>query len=258
MTDQVKASLKGGVLKIQINRPEKKNALTAAMYDTIASMMEGAGRDDNVRVLLFTGADDCFTSGNDIADFIGAPPLTPDAPVSRFINLLASIEKPMVASVKGDAVGVGTTMLLHCDLVYAGESAKFHLPFVNLALVPEAGSTLLLPRLVGYQKAAELVMLGEPFGAAEAKEIGLANAVLKDSEVDDFAMEKAKALAAKPPQALRRTRALLKCGAEMLAEAMEGEGKAFAAGLVSEEAQEAMRAFMERRAPDFSKLQSGD
>lgn len=254
LKDQVKASLKDGVLKIQINRPEKKNALSAAMYETIADMMESAGRDDKVRVLLFTGIDDCFTAGNDIADFLGAPPLTPDAPVSRFINLLAVAEKPMVASVKGDAVGVGTTMLLHCDLVYAGESAKFHLPFVNLALVPEAGSTLLLPRLVGYQKAAELVLLGEPFGAAEAKEIGLVNAVLKDSEVDDFAFAKARVLATKPPGALRRTRALLKGGAEMLAEVMKAEGEAFAAGLVSEEAQEAMRAFMERREPDFSKF----
>ena len=254
MTVQVKASLNGGVLKIQINRPEKKNALTAAMYDTIASMMEGAGQDDNVRALLFTGADDCFTSGNDIADFLGAPPLTADAPVARFITLMAVTEKPMVAAVKGDAVGVGTTMLLHCDLVYAGESAKFHLPFVNLALVPEAGSTLLLPRLAGYQKAAELMMLAEPFGAAEAKEIGLANAVIKDAEVDDYAMEKALALAAKPPAALRRTRALLKGGAEMVAEAMDKEGRAFAEGLASPEAQEAMQAFMERRAPDFSKF----
>lgn len=254
MTEQVKAGLSNGVLSIQINRPEKKNALTAAMYEVMANDMTGAQSDDNVRVILLTGAEDCFTAGNDIADFMGSPQFNEESPVSRFLAILAAAEKPMVAAIKGDAVGVGTTMLLHFDLVYAGNSAKFHLPFVNLALVPEAGSTLLLPWLAGYQKAAELMLLGEPFGAEEAKEIGLVNAVMEDSAVDGFALEKAQALAAKPPRALRRTRALLKATRHMLPDVMAAEGKAFAEGLNSAEAQEAMLAFMERRAPDFSKL----
>lgn len=254
MTEQVISTLKDGVLRIQFNRPEKKNALTTAMYDTIAGIMEGAQGDARVRVLFFSGAGDCFTGGNDIADFLGSPQITEDSPVSRFLNILAGGEKPMVAAVKGAAVGIGTTMLLHFDLVYAGSSALFRLPFVNLALVPEAGSTLLLPLLAGYQKAAELVLLGEPFGADEAREIGLVSAVMDDEKVEDFAMEKALALAGKPPEALRRARALLKGGRDSLAEVMITEGKAFAEGLLSEEAQEAMQAFMEHRQPDFSKF----
>lgn len=255
MTEQVNASLSGGVLNIQINRPEKKNALTAAMYEVMANDMESAQGDDKVRVLLFTGVDECFTAGNDIADFIGSPQFSEESPVAKFLAILAAAEKPMVAAIKGDAVGVGTTMLLHFDLVYAGKSARFHLPFVNLALVPEAGSTLLLPWLAGYQKAAELMLLGEPFGADEAREIGLVNAVMEDAVVDGFALEKAQALAAKPPQALRRTRALLKATRHMLPDVMEAEGKAFAEGLASAEAQEALQAFMESRPPDFSKLE---
>ncbi len=254
LTEQVISTLKDGVMRIQFNRPEKKNALTAAMYETIAGIMEGAQSDDKVRVLLFTGTDECFTAGNDIADFLGAPQLTADSPVSHFLAILASAEKPMVAAVRGDAVGVGTTMLLHFDLVYAGTSARFWLPFVNLALVPEAGSTLLLPLLAGYQKAAELVLLGEPFGAEEASEMGLVNKAMKDADVEAFAMEKALVLAAKPPAALRRTRALLKAAQAILPDIMEAEGEAFAEGLKSEEAQEAMLAFMERREADFSKF----
>lgn len=254
MADQVKATLSDGVLRIQFNRPEKKNALTTAMYETIAGIMESAQDDAKVRVLFFTGSEDCFTSGNDIADFLASPQITEDSPVSRFLNILADGEKPMVAAVNGPAVGVGTTMLLHFDMVYAGTGAQFHLPFVNLALVPEAGSTLLLPLLAGYQKAAELVLLGEPFGAAEAREIGLVNAVMEEGEVEEFAMGKALALAAKPPQALARARTLLRAGRDSLGEVMIAEGKAFAEGLLSEEAQEAMRAFMEHRPPDFSKF----
>jgi enoyl-CoA hydratase/carnithine racemase len=254
LTEQVKATLSDGVLRIQFDRPEKKNALTTAMYETIAGIMESAQGDAKVRVLFFTGTDDCFTSGNDIADFLGSPQITEDSPVSRFLNILADGEKPMVAAVRGPAIGVGTTMLLHFDLVYAGASALFQLPFVNLALVPEAGSTLLLPKLAGYQKAAELILLGEPFGATEAREIGLVAAVMDDQGVEKFAMEKALALATKPPAALRRARALLKGGRDSLDEVMIAEGKAFAKGLLSEEAQEAMQAFMEHRQPDFSKF----
>ncbi len=257
MSDQVHSRLeKNGVLVIRIDRPAKRNALTPAMYDAMANILNGSNSDPAVRVILMTGTEDCFTSGNDVADFLNPQAASGDAPVFRFLKALAGAIKPFVAAVNGPAVGVGTTMLLHADFVVAGETAIFQLPFVNLALVPEAGSTFLLPKLVGHQKAAEIALLGEPFSSETGKDIGLINSVQPDDRVFTYAMERAEVLASKPSQALIQTKALLKRGGDRVLEAMDDEAKIFAKLLASPEAQEAMKAFMERRLPDFSNLKS--
>lgn len=256
MSEQVHAKLQdNGVLVIRIDRPDKRNALTPAMYDAMANMLNGSNSDRTVRVVVITGSDDCFTSGNDVADFMNPQAAAGEPPVFRFLKALAGVIKPFVAAVNGPAVGVGTTMLLHADYVVAGESATFQLPFVNLALVPEAGSTYLLPKLVGHQKAAEIALLGETFSAADANEIGLVNSVQPDDRVLTYALERAEVLASKPPQALIQTKALLKRGVgDRVSEAMDEEMKIFGKLLAAPEAQEAMKAFMERRLPDFSNI----
>ncbi len=255
MTDQILSSIDDGVMTIRINRPEKKNALTVAMYAAMHEALQGADADDSVRVILITGTADVFSAGNDILDFIQNPPFDEDSPVGLFLQGIVRARKPVVAAVNGVAIGIGTTMLLHCDLVYAGEGARFRLPFVNLALTPEAGSSYLLPRMVGHQRAAELLMLGETFDAATAREIGFVNEVLPDEEVETKALAIAHELAAKPPAALRLTKALLKRGsAQALEETIRYELDQFRDLLQSPEAMEAFTAFMERRKPDFSKF----
>ena len=255
MTDQILSSIEDGVMTIRINRPEKKNALTVAMYAAMHEALQTADDDDSVRVVLITGAEGVFSAGNDIMDFIQNPPFDEDSPVGLFLQALVRARKPVVAAVNGVAIGIGTTMLLHCDLVYAGEGARFHLPFVNLALVPEAGSSYLLPRMAGHQRAAQLLMLGDPFDAATAREIGFVNEVLPDGEVEERALTIARELAAKPPAALRLTKALLKRGsAQALEETIHYELNQFRDLLQSPEAMEAFTAFMERRKPDFSKF----
>jgi enoyl-CoA hydratase/carnithine racemase len=241
-----------GVLTITINRPDKKNALTQAMYGAMADALEAAEADSAVRAVLIAGVAGAFTAGNDLQDFLNNPPRGENAPVFRFLRAISTASKPLVAAVTGVAVGVGSTMLLHCDLVYAAESAKFSFPFVNLALVPEAASSLLLPRMVGYHKAAEMVLLGEPFDAAAAVESGIANAVCPDEAVVATALAVARKLAAKPPGALKLSKQLMKQAKQSVPEQMAAEGVHFSAQLQSAEAREAMTAFFEKRPPKFN------
>lgn len=240
-----------GILTVTFNRPEKKNALTSAMYATLADALEAADTDPAVRVILFTGNGGAFTSGNDLQDFLNNPPQGDNTPVFRFLRAISTASKPMIAAVSGAAVGVGTTMLLHCDLVYAGESAKLSLPFVNLALVPEAASSLLLPAMVGHHRAAELLMLGEAFTPQTAKDYGIVNAIYPDDRLLAEATAVAAKLAAKPPTAMRLTKQLLKRTKGDVAGQMAAEGEHFRSQLKSAEAREAMTAFFEKRPPKF-------
>ena len=244
-----------GVLRIEINRPEKKNALTAAMYQALADAIRSAESDAAVRVVLIQGKADLFTAGNDLQDFLDNPPRDDDRPVFQFLYAISQAQKPVVAAVAGAAVGIGTTMLLHCDLVYAAPNSRLQLPFVNLGLVPEAASSLLLPALVGYQRAAELLLLGEAFSAQEAKEIGLVTEVVAEDRLFDTAMAQAKALAAKPAAAVRLTKMLMKqTQARATAERIKLESDHFGERLGSPEAKEAFSAFLEKRKPDFSRF----
>lgn len=245
-----------GVLTLRIERPEKRNALTYTMYRQLSDALAAAENDPQVRVVMITGKDQCFTSGNDIADFLSAIDQGPaDNPALAFLCRLAAFPKPLVAAVRGAAVGIGTTLLLHCDLIYASEEARFQLPFVNLGLVPEGGSSVLLPRLLGHARAAELLMLGEPFDAETALELGLINGCLADAEVESHAQTQALKLAAKPPSALAKTKAMLKAeSGQLLAPLLETEVTELFKRLGSPEAQEALRAFQEKRAPDFSRF----
>lgn len=241
-----------GILTITINRPEKKNALTSAMYAAMADALEAAETDAAVRVIVFAGNGGAFTAGNDLQDFLNNPPQGDESPVFRFLRAISTASKPLIAAVNGVAVGVGTTMLLHCDLVYVGTDARLSLPFVNLALVPEAASSLLLPAMIGYHRAAELLLLGEPFNAETAKDYGIANAIFPDARVLPEAMQVAAKLAAKPPTALRLTKQLLRQTRGDIAGQMAAEGVHFRSQLKSAEAREAMTAFFEKRPPKFS------
>jgi enoyl-CoA hydratase/carnithine racemase len=244
------------ILRIQINRPDKKNAITVAMYTEMAAALDRAAKDSALRVVVIHGHSQVFTSGNDLADFMDASfGIGEDRPVFRFLHAISTAAKPIVAAVTGPAIGIGTTMLLHCDLVYAGESARFQLPFVNLALVPEAASTLLLPAAIGYPRAAELLLLGEAFAAAKAREYGIVTEVLADGEVLNAAMAAARKLAAKPPAALRLSKMLMKKAlADAVAKQMREEAEHFGTQRGSPEAAEAFKAFFEKRAPDYSKF----
>jgi enoyl-CoA hydratase/carnithine racemase len=254
-TEHIYSEFSDGILTLQINRPDKKNALNLAMYQALADGLTQADRDDSVRVILFCGCDDCFTSGNDLADFLTSPPTGQSSPVMQFLIAVSEARKPIVAAVNGLAVGVGVTMLLHCDLVYVGSSATFQMPFVNLGLCPEAGSTLLLPRLMGHQRAAELLLLGEVFSSDKACAVGIVTAVCPDRDVLSTARNRALQLAAQPAAAVRLTKRLLKRNyAAELRETITEEGTQFMARLKSPEAAEALQAFMERRKPDFSKF----
>ncbi len=254
-TDLIQADLREGILTVRINRPEKKNALNVAMYGALAEALQHADDDPTIRVVLLCGCDDCFTSGNDIADFVNAPPTGPDSAVLHFLNALTGAVKPIVAAVSGSAIGVGTTMLLHCDLVYAADTALFQMPFVTLGLCPEAGSTLLLPQMIGHQRASELLLLGESFTAVRAEQLGIVTAVLPQAELHRTARAKALQLAAQPAAAVRLTKALLKRGnSDALRETATLEIGCFLERLTSPEAQEALQAFMEHRKPDFSQF----
>ncbi len=205
--------------------------------------------------MLITGGAECFTAGNDLKDFLDNPPTRPDSPVVEFLLALRAFAKPLVAAVCGPAVGIGTTLLLHCDLAYAGANARFHLPFVDLGLVPEAGSSLLLPQLLGQRKAAQLLMLAEPFGAEQALDYGFVNGVCAPEEVEGLARSKAMILAAKAPAALRLTKKLMKqAQADLIAATMDAELRVFGEQLQGPEAAEALQAFFEKRKPDFSRM----
>jgi len=254
-TDQIQSELSDGILTLRINRPDKKNALNLAMYQALADGLKDADSDDAVRVILISGTEECFTSGNDLADFLTTPPTGPDSPVMQFLIAISEARKPIVAAVNGAAVGVGVTMLLHCELVYAGSGAIFQMPFVSLGLCPEAGSTLLLPRIMGHQRAAELLLLGESFCADKACAVGIVTAVCPDREVLVTARNKALQLAAQPAAAVRLAKNLLKRDyAPQLRETIVEEGRQFMERLKSPEAAEALQAFMERRKPDFSRF----
>lgn len=253
MSSDILIDTKDGVLEIRLTRVDRKNALTADMYAAMADALEAAAAGRGVNAALFLGAEGIFTAGNDIKDFLNDPPHGTSAPVHRFISFLASTDLPLVAAVDGPAVGIGTTMLFHCDFVHVTERARLQMPFVDLALVPEAGSSFLAPRLLGHAKAAELLMLGEPFDGAEAVRLGIANQLCTPETLEDTARGTARKLAAKPPAALRATKALLRHSENQLSAAMQREGAAFSQGLKSDEAKEAFSAFLEKRQPDFSK-----
>ncbi|ADU98448.1 enoyl-CoA hydratase [Alicycliphilus denitrificans] len=244
----------GGVRTITFNRVERKNSITTAMYAQLADAFETAAQDAAVRVVVLQGDVAVFSAGNDIGDFLQQPPSTQDAPVFRFLRAIATFPKPVVAAVCGPAVGIGTTMLLHCDLVYAGDNAAFSMPFVNLGLCPEAGSSLLVPQMLGYHRAAEALLLGEPFMAEAALEVGLVNRVVPPTECNAIAQAQARKLAAKPLSALIETKRLLKKGqTAAVLERMAEEGASFGRMLREPAAREAFSAFMEKRHPDFSK-----
>lgn len=246
----------GHVLSLTIDRPEKKNALTNAMYGELADALEGAGTDAEVRCVLITGAGDTFTAGNDLGDFaaVAAGDLAQlDRHVHRVLHVLAVFEKPIVAAVPGLAVGIGTTMLLHCDLVLLAETALLSTPFVDLALVPEAASSLLLQARIGYVRSFGMFALGEKVDARTALAWGLANKVVPSEELHAEAMAAAEALAARPPGAVVATKRLMRDGDAMQAQ-IAAEGAAFEERLRSPEAREAFKAFAERRKPDYSRF----
>ncbi|HYG90841.1 MAG TPA: enoyl-CoA hydratase [Azospirillum sp.] len=252
MTANIAVIDQDGARLIRMERPEKKNALTLAMYSAMAEAIRSGECDDGVLNFVITGVPGAFCAGNDLTDFLSIGSAT-GTPILEFIDAIMWATKPVIAAVDGVAVGIGTTMLLHCDLVYATPTARFQLPFVNLGLVPEAASSLLLPRLVGHQKAAELVLLGDPFDAATAHGFGLVNAIIGTEELLDYALAVVRKLAAKPQGAIRRTKALLKADIETVAERSANEAREFNECLRSDELREAVTAFKEQRAPDFSR-----
>lgn len=250
----IKAETRERVARIEFARPEKKNALTSEMYAQLTEALAAAARDPQVRVVLLRGSGECFTAGNDVADFLKRRP-GEASPVFGLFQALPALEKPVVAAVAGPAIGIGTTLLLHCDLVYAAADARFQLPFVPLGIVPEFGSTLLLPRLSGYQRAARLLLLGQPFTAQEALEAGIVTEVVSREKLFERAQAAAAMLAALPPESLRLTKRLMKAHqAKELEAAIAEEGRLFLERLGSPEAKEAMSAFLEKRKPDFSRF----
>jgi enoyl-CoA hydratase/carnithine racemase len=256
----IETSIAGGILTIEFNRPERKNAITAVMYQAMADAINAADSDTAVRAILITGKPEIFTAGNDLDDFMknsapveGVP--AEARPVFQFMRALSGCSKPVVAAVSGAAIGIGTTMLLHCDLVYAAENAKFSMPFAQLGLCPEFASSLLFPQLAGYPRAAEKLLLGEAFLAAEAYQMGLLSKVLPNDELLPYAQRQAAKLAALPAASIRTTKALMKrAKTGPVAEAMTAENALFGAMLLAPEAKEAFTAFFEKRKPDFSRF----
>ena len=252
---EILTHLDAGVLSLTINRVDKKNSITAAMYATMADALAAAENDSAVKAVVIQGHETIFSAGNDIGDFLNKPPSTQDSPVFRFLRGISSFPKPIVAAVCGPAVGIGTTMLLHCDLIYAGDNAAFSMPFVNLGLCPEAASSFLVPQLMGYPRAAEALMLGEPFSAETALELGLINRIVPPAEVSALAQQQARKLAAKPLSSVIETKRLMKKGnASTVAERMAEEGASFGRMLGEPAAREAFTAFMGKRKPDFSNV----
>ena len=256
MSEHIRTELQDGVLTVTLNRADKKNAITQAMYAALADATERTRTDDAVRVILFRGEGDSFSAGNDIADFIALGSQTGDLVemgVFRFLKALADLDKPAVAAVRGRAVGIGLTLLLHCDMVVAAEDALLSVPFVNLALAPEAASSMLLPAVLGHQRAFELFALGEAIDGRTALAWGLANRAVAADQVDATAQDLAANLAARAPNSIRKTKALMR-DAERMWALMQREGQAFGSQMRSPEAMEAFMAFSQKRAPDFSKV----
>jgi enoyl-CoA hydratase/carnithine racemase len=255
----IRTATLNGVATIEIARPEKKNALTVAMYQAMADAINAAREDKAVRAVLITGQPGIFTSGNDIEDFMSRPPGggsdTMDSPVFQFMRALLDCDKPVVAAVTGAAIGIGTTMLLHCDFVYVSDEARLAMPFVSLGLVPEFASSLLVPQLMGHTKAAEKLLLGEPFTPEQAVDCGLANAVLPATEVVNHARRVAERFNQLPPGAVREAKQLLRGPQRALVlNTIRSEGELFGKRLRSPEAMEAFQAFFQKRKPDFSKF----
>ena len=251
----IKTATFNHVALIEIARPEKKNALTQAMYSAMAAALRAASADATVRAVLIIGQPGCFTSGNDLEDFMQRPPQSDESPVHQFMQALLECECPVVAAVTGAAVGVGTTLLLHCDLVYVSDEARLAMPFVSLGLVPEYASSLLVPALLGHVKAAEKLMLGEPFTGSDAVDCGIANAVLPAGEVVNHARRMAERFNALPPSAVQQTKRLMRAPQRAQVQAaVQAENALFAKALRSPEATEAFQAFFQKRKPDFSKF----
>ncbi len=251
----IRTATLNGVATIEIARPEKKNALTQAMYQAMAEAIIAAGADATVRAVLITGQPGVFTSGNDLEDFMQRKGQTEDSPVLQFMRALLACDKPVIAAVTGAAVGIGTTMLLHCDLVYVSDEARLAMPFVGLGLVPEFASSLLLPRLMGHVRAAEKLLLGEPFTGADAVDCGIANAVLPANEVVNHSRRMAERFNGLPPGAVSDTKRLLRQAQRAEApDVMRAENELFGQRLRSAEAKEAFQAFFQKRKPDFSQF----
>jgi enoyl-CoA hydratase/carnithine racemase len=252
MSEHVKVSDRNGVRAVVMARPEKKNAITHAMYAAMADAVVSAQSEPGVRVVLIAAEGAAFTAGNDLSDFLERPPTGPDAPVLRFLEAILAAEKPLAAAVNGAAAGVGVTMLLHCDIVYAGESALFRVPFTDLGLVPEAASSLLLPERLGRARAAELLLLGETITAEQARDWGLVARIFPDSALLSETRARCEALARKAPAAVRATKRLMRGDVGAVRARMLEEARLFGERLQSDEFREAAQAFLEKRAPDFS------
>jgi enoyl-CoA hydratase/carnithine racemase len=242
------------ILRVQLNRPSKRNAMTARMYTALADVFHDAAKDEGIRVVLWHGAGDSFCAGNDVEDFLENPPGPGESPQALLMNALLDFDKPLIAAVHGAAIGGGTTMLLHCDFVYASENTKFQMPFINLAVAPEFGSSCSVPARIGHIRAAELIMLGSSFEAKRATDLGFVTAVVSDQNLLAIATETARTLAAKPAGALQTSKRLMKRPfREWIRAAMAAENEAFSALVRSEDSKEAFTAFLEKRRPDFTR-----
>src|SRR6201994_1885470 len=252
--DDIVTEHAGSILRVQFNRPTKRNAMTSAMYVALAGIFNEAANDENTRVVLWHGAGDSFCAGNDIEDFLKNPPGPGESPQAGLMKAFLDFDKPIVVAVQGAAIGGGTTMLTHCDFIYAGDSAKFQMPFINLALVPEFGSSCSVPARIGHLRAAELILSGTPFDAKRAAELGLVTEVVPNKDVLVKATETARKLAAKPAAALQASKRLMKQPfREQLKAAMKAENEEFSVQVRSDDAKEALTAFLEKRKPDFTK-----
>ena len=255
MTEHILVFRANRILRIQLNRPERKNALTGAMYDVMREAIVSSNDDPGIRVVFIHGTPDCFTAGNDLAEFQDLQRMLREPPAIKFLDAISTAVKPIVVAVAGPAVGIGTTMLLHCDLAYAAQSTRFQMPFASLGLCPEGSSSMALERMAGHVQAAELLMLGERFNAERALAMGLVNAVLPDAELMSHAESKVAQLAMQPPAAIRATKALMRrWSATRVAEVLKTEAEMFGERLASPEFAEAARAFFEKRKPDFSRF----
>ncbi|MBK3664990.1 enoyl-CoA hydratase [Bradyrhizobium diazoefficiens] len=255
--DEIVTELAGSVLRVQLNRPTKRNAMTSAMYLALAATVETAAQDPQTRVVLWHGAGDSFCAGNDIEDFLKNPPGPGESPQAGLMKALLDFDKPLVAAVHGAAIGGGTTMLTHCDFVYAGESTTFQMPFINLAVVPEFGSSCSIPARIGHVRSAELILLGTPFDAKRAAELGLITRVVPDQDVLGLATETARKLAAKPAGAMQASKRLMKQPfRDQIGAAMKAENEEFSVQVRSDDAREALTAFVEKRKPDFTKTRA--
>jgi enoyl-CoA hydratase/carnithine racemase len=252
--NEIVTELTGSILRVELNRPAKRNAMTSSMYVTLANVLNDAAKDERIHVVLWHGAGDSFCAGNDIEDFLKNPPGPGDSPQAQLMNAFIELDKPLIAAVQGAAIGGGTTMLTHCDFVYAGESAKFQMPFINLALVPEFGSSCSIPARIGHIRAAELILLGLPFDAKHAADLGLVTQVVPDQTLLAAATDTANKLAAKPAGALQASKRLMKRPfREQIKAAIKAENEEFSAQVRSADAQEALTAFLEKRAPHFNR-----